>query len=668
MSSSGKHHPNLNRARLLAVLLIFFSLAGWMNQAFLSQFIVSNPLPVHTLLETVTIIIFTSVFIVCWNAFGSTRKISSVILAVAFLCTAILGFAHAISFMGMPGFDTAIDMHKSFSAWLASRAIVAATLLGLAFDPEDADISQSQSYAILLSALTGTALWAGLIFFFPHMIPLTYVEHLGQTWFKVACEVGLIGINLLSAYLFYQHASKLETSNSAEHLHINRLPLFLASLLLAVSEVYFCIYTETNDLNIVLGHLMQLMAAIAIYRSMVAVNIHTPYAQLAESSKQLAVSAEELSIERERLSRMIDTAIDGIITVNEEQKIILINPAAAGIFGYEVGQLEGSSLDRLIPMRHRHAHGSHVKKFGETGVTRRKMGTHYEDFYVTGCRADGEEFPIEASIAHQLENGKRFYTVIFRDITDRKIAKEKMAAYHEELSQLSGVLQSIREEERKHIARELHDDLGQLLAALRMDLSLLQRDNQLTARNESTIQSMDQLILSAITTLRRIATDLRPRALDEGGLYFALQTLQKEFSQRHQIHCELIADEEQLILDDAQSTAIFRIVQESLTNVARHAQAETVHIEFSETETHLKFTICDDGRGIEEEDIRKTRSFGLVGMRERVKAMHGTFTVHSNTGEGTCLSIELPRLHADHEKRLQTGEFHTMLIQQDLKH
>jgi PAS domain S-box-containing protein len=249
---------------------------------------------------------------------------------------------------------------------------------------------------------------------------------------------------------------------------------------------------------------------------MVAINIHKPYTRLATQTIEIARSAAELAAQRERLHRMIDTAIDGIITVDEHQTILMINPAAATIFGYDAEYLMGKSLTLLIPERHRAGHGSHLKKFGETGSTRRKMGSHYEDFYITGRRADGTEFPMEASIAHQLENGARIYTVIFRDITDRKIAKEKMAQYHEELSQLSAALQSIREEERKHIARELHDDLGQLLAALRMDLTLVQRAPELAAKSQSAIQSMDQLILTAITTLRRIATDLRPRALDEG--------------------------------------------------------------------------------------------------------------------------------------------------------
>jgi PAS domain S-box-containing protein len=352
--------------------------------------------------------------------------------------------------------------------------------------------------------------------------------------------------------------------------------------------------------------------------------------------------ANELALHEQRLAGILETAIDGIITIDESQHIILANPAAATSFGYSVEALIGAPLDKVIPLRHRATHGSHVKKFGTTGETRRRMGGVHDDFYVTGLRANGEEFPIEASISSLSENGQRYYTVIFRDITERKIAKEKMAQYHEQLSQLSSELQSIREEERKHIARELHDDLGQLLAALRMDLSLLQRDIGSNEKAQKTLSSMDQLLLTSITTLRRIATDLRPRALDEGGLFFALSSLQKEFEKRHQIACELTANEEQLSLDDARSTAIFRIVQESLTNVTRHANASEVSIRFERDAQQLRFSISDNGRGIEEEDMRKSRSFGLVGMRERVRALNGEMHVSSISGEGTKLTVTLP--------------------------
>jgi|GEM_PF-408721 len=635
--------PGLTSARWIAGTLAILSLILWLNHASLSAIRMPAPLPVHTVLETITIVIFTSVFIVCWNAFGGARKKSSVILAVAFLCTAILGFMHAISFQGMPGFPGAEDMHKSLLFWLLSRSFIATTLLGLALAPEDSEVSPTQAYFVLIAGLLATAGWMTMVFIFPHLLPLTYIEGQGQTSFKLACEIGLIAINLFTAYQMNKQGDAVsKTNEQGSRLQIERAPLFLAAVLLAISEVYFAIYTNGYDVFVAVGHVFQLLAAIAIYRGMVAINIHTPYATLAETSQNLARSAEELSMERERLSRMIDTAIDGIITIDETQSIILVNPAAAATFGYDVEKLLGASLNLVLPERHRKVHGKHVQQFGETGETRRKMGGNFEDFYVTGVKANGEEFPIEASISSQIEKGKRFYTVIFRDITERKVAKEKMALYHDELTQLSAALQSVREEERKHIARELHDDLGQLLAALRMDLSLLQRDSVVTEKTQKTMNSMDQLLLTSITTLRRIATDLRPRALDEGGLYFALQTLQKDFSIRHGIDCELQANEEQLVLDDARSTAIFRIVQESLTNVVRHAVATEVQIVFERSATMLSFSIADNGKGIEVDDMRKSRSFGLVGMRERVKAMHGEFLVDSQPGEGTRLKINLP--------------------------
>ena len=642
INNSGSGIRALRRATIAATLTLLASLAIWTNQQHLARFFILSPLLVHTLLETITITIFVSVFIVCWNAFGGKRNLSSVILAVTFLCAAILGFVHAISFQGMPEFGSASDMHKSLAAWIASRTIIAATLLGLALNPKDPELSHSQSNTLLCAGLLISTLICIALFLFPHQIPMMYSEELGQTKLKIACEVLLILANTVSAGLFLRNCLANKEDQTHDRLEIARVPLFLASCLMAISEVYFCLYTERHDINVTIGHALQLAAAVAIYRSMVAINIHKPYTRLASQTLEIVKTADELAVQRERLHRMIDTAIDGIITVDERQIILMINPAAAGIFGYPAETLLGQSLTKLIPERHRAGHGNHLRKFGETGSTRRKMGSHYEDFYITGRRADGSEFPMEASIAHQMENGARIYTVIFRDITDRKIAKEKMAQYHDELSQLSRALQSIREEERKHIARELHDDLGQLLAALRMDLKLVQRDPELSAKSQNAIQSMDQLILTAITTLRRIATDLRPRALDEGGLFFALQTLQKEFSQRHLIHCELIADEELLILDDARSTAIYRIIQESLTNVARHAEASSVTIEFEHFSDKIVFSICDNGKGIDEEDMRKSRSFGLVGMRERVKAMQGQFHVSGNAGEGTCLHVELP--------------------------
>lgn len=632
----------LRQASWISLILLLLSALLWSNKTAFAGLSISAALPLHTALETATIVIFASVFIVCWNAFGEFRRKSSVILAVAFLCTSIFGFFHAISFQGMPGFPDPIDMHKSLSFWLFSRTIAAATLLGLALNRSDSQVSTGASLGVLLAGLLVVLFVSILVFQLPEALPLSFVEGQVRTDFRMFSEIGLILMNLLASALLYRQVARSVAETTVSHLQIKRAYLFLASAMMAISGGYFALHGSDSDVFAIVGHVFELLASVAIYRSMVAINIHAPYETLIEASKRLTQSAQELSIHKQRLAGVIETAIDGIMTVDSTQHILLANPAAAAIFGYPVSALLGASLDQVIPERHRKLHGSHVTKFGETGATKRKMASNFEDFYVTGLRADGREFPIEASISSLMENNERYYTVIFRDITERKLARERMAHYHTQLSQLSTALQSIREEERKHIARELHDDLGQLLAALRMDLSILQRDHLITEKSQNILHSMDQLILSSITTLRRIATDLRPRALDEGGLYFALQSLQKDFSNRHGVYCEMIADEEQLILNDARSTAIFRIVQESLTNVARHAKATEVQIEFHRDEYSLNLTICDNGCGIDQDEMQKTRSFGLVGMRERIKAMQGEFCVTSTPGEGTRLEINIP--------------------------
>ena len=153
---------------------------------------------------------------------------------------------------------------------------------------------------------------------------------------------------------------------------------------------------------------------------------------------------------------------------------------------------------------------------------------------------------------------------------------------------------------------------------------------------------MEDNLLTAITSLRRIATNLRPRALDEGGLYFALQGLRDDFVERYGIPTTLLADEAELRLDDAASTAIFRIVQEGLTNIARHAEATHVILNLFRLNGDLLVTIRDDGRGIRPEDMEKAESLGLIGMRERVWVMNGEIAICADEPHGTRIDIVLP--------------------------
>ena len=202
-------------------------------------------------------------------------------------------------------------------------------------------------------------------------------------------------------------------------------------------------------------------------------------------------------------------------------------------------------------------------------------------------------------------------------------------------------LENIREDERTHIARELHDDLGQLLATLRVVLSLLKQLPPGSASAGALLDNMDELLVAAIESLRRTATDLRPRALDQGGLFGALQSLQREFQERHGISCTLDASELELALDDRYSTAVFRIAQESLTNIARHAGASDARLTVQRHDGMLHIAIRDNGRGISNGDLARPGSLGLLGMRERVAALGGSMAV-TGDAEGTRISICIP--------------------------
>ena len=336
---------------------------------------------------------------------------------------------------------------------------------------------------------------------------------------------------------------------------------------------------------------------------------------------------------------IITHATEAIISADAGQRIVLANPAAAAMFATTVGAMQGKLLSDYVTPPPSTDSNSAITFFGDT-----RGGRRATDYAISGTRADGVAFPLEGSVSTILDDGAPITTIILRDVTARHLVQDKLARSHAELRQLSAALQTVREEERTHIARELHDDLGQLLASLRMDLTWLQQAGD-GAASERVMATMERNLLTAIASLRRIATNLRPRALDEGGLFFALKGLCADFAARYGVSCELYADEGELRLDDTASTAIFRIAQEALTNIARHAQAHAVSINVYRIDSELLITIRDDGRGIAPADFDKPESLGLVGMRERVLGLHGEISIGADEGAGTRIDIVLPLVH-----------------------
>ncbi|HEU4776880.1 MAG TPA: PAS domain-containing sensor histidine kinase [Telluria sp.] len=340
-----------------------------------------------------------------------------------------------------------------------------------------------------------------------------------------------------------------------------------------------------------------------------------------------------------RTRDIIDHACDAIISTDEAHTVLMANPSAAAMFGTTVAAMQGRPLSSFLHPLPLAAGDGAPAWFGDSGG---RAGRRATDYAVTGLRANGDSFPLEGSVTKVADAGITMHTIILRDISARQQVQDTLSRSHAQLRQLSAALQTVREEERAHIARELHDDLGQLLASLRMDLTLLQQESEASATGQRLIAGMEENLLTAIQSLRRIATNLRPRALDEGGLYFALQGLRDEFVERHGIACELYADEAELRLDDSASTAIFRIVQEALTNIARHAGASSVTMYLYRIDSQLLISIRDNGRGITTSDMEKAQSLGLIGMRERVWGMRGEISISSDEPPGTRIDIVLP--------------------------
>ncbi len=230
--------------------------------------------------------------------------------------------------------------------------------------------------------------------------------------------------------------------------------------------------------------------------------------------------------------------------------------------------------------------------------------------------------------------------------TDQRLAhqraEEKLQRSHDKLRALTGHLQFVREEERTRIAREVHDELGQALTGLRLDLAVLSGLVSGSRESQRKIKTMAAQIDATILTVRRIATDLRPGVLDNLGLAAAIEWQAAEFQERTGIRCQMKIEVEEIIWERNFSSACFRIFQETLTNIIRHAAATRVEVLLTQNDHELILTVADNGCGITEKQIAHGLSIGLIGMKERAAQMGGEVSLVGRAGHGTTVTMRVP--------------------------
>ena len=351
------------------------------------------------------------------------------------------------------------------------------------------------------------------------------------------------------------------------------------------------------------------------------------------TEQRLAVRLLEES--ERRLAKIIEASPEAITIASvEDGTFIAVNPAGERLSGYTREEMIGASAVGL-------------GFWPDPGERQRIVADLRRNKPVYGRevrlrRKDGEVRDALLSAALVDVAGRELVLFQAIDITERKDAEKALQEHQELLRELSAHHDSVREGERAHIAREIHDEMGQALTALKMDLSVIGIESRKKApRLAARVQELKQRVDGLIQTVRNVATALRPAALDL-GILSGIEWLVDEFEKRSGIACRVKVEDGEIDLAEDRSIVLFRILQESLTNISRHANARNVEISLRRDATHVRLDVKDDGRGFDTEAARNKKTFGLLGIRERVIMLQGTLSITSVPGVGTQVSVSIP--------------------------
>ncbi len=371
-----------------------------------------------------------------------------------------------------------------------------------------------------------------------------------------------------------------------------------------------------------------------------------------------------------QLGLLLDSTGEGIFGVDLDGHCVFINRAGAEMLGYEPAQVLGRNMHDLT--HHSHPDGSPYPDTDCPIFNAFRRGLPCRIDTEVFWRADGKAFAVEYS-SHPILDGEavRGAVITFVDITERRRAADALHKAKAELEQrvgertrelsqalaqqreLAAYSETVREDERTRIAREVHDELGSLLVALKMDVNWLDKrlselgDGQAHQRLRCKCQNMARLIENAVDNVGRIITDLRPSILDHQGLWAALEWQAHEFVQSAELGLDWQMPDPATLppLPERQAMAVFRIFQEMLSNVGRHARASHLAISIAVTDRRLRIVVQDDGQGAAPQAFEAPTAYGVMGMRERARPFGGWLAIDSAVGRGSTFTLDMPLPH-----------------------
>ncbi len=349
--------------------------------------------------------------------------------------------------------------------------------------------------------------------------------------------------------------------------------------------------------------------------------------------KSAKVSLQEFDALKASILDAIPQAVVGL----ENRRINFANTAVEEVFGWKPEELIGKSVTLF------YRNEQEAEEIGRYFYsTLEHQRTFVSEFHCR--RKDGRDILCRmrsARIGDALR--QRRIVITYEDITEQREAEQELANSREQLRNLSIHLQSVREKESTRIAREIHDELGQSLTALQMDLAWLtvsmpQGDLALASK----AKRMKNVVDTTIESVHRISTELRPILLDDLGLIAAMEWQVGEFQTRTNVRCDARFDIKETLIEKDLATALFRIFQETLTNIVRHAHATLVRVRLLQKGGEIRLDVSDNGIGITDKDIDNPASFGIVGIRERVNLWSGTVHISGKPYKGTKVSVRIP--------------------------
>jgi PAS domain S-box-containing protein len=390
--------------------------------------------------------------------------------------------------------------------------------------------------------------------------------------------------------------------------------------------------SQTRQRRIRSGFLATVIAALLALAALLA----APF-DVRRAVRQRDAAQQEQHESESRAQALFEAAAQAIVITDSSGKILAANPATQKIFGYSADEIVDQSIEALIPGQLRGKHIEHRQQYFSNPQTR-EMGLGFD---LTALRKDGTEFYAEISLSYIRSSQGVLAVAFVSDVSKRKADEKAIRQKGEELRALAGRLMTAQDDERRRIARDLHDDLSQKLAYLAMDLGKLAgKDGAQEAMPE--LRILQRRAVEASETVRRISHELHPSILDDIGLEAALEQYCEEFSERSGITTHFTSQNVPEVIEPDVTRSLYHIAQECLRNVSKHANTEKAFVTLEAVGDALRLVVRDEGVGLAAKLASSGKSIGIVGMKERASLVNGNVAIQSRTGKGTEVTVSIP--------------------------